>query len=726
MPLWRFDGNQLVTVNMASTDLGADAYLCCPGPSLAAVDEQILHVRGGMVFALNTAYPRIRRPDCWIGSDLPPCFDSGLWYESFMKINRPAFANELVGGRPLKTFPNAYFADLGAGDMLDILTRRGPDAEFVWPNNTFTMAMHLLVWFGARRIYLLGCDFGGRADYHDGRVLSSAARTENRRLYSNLVKDVARLAPEARKQGIHIVSCTANSPVNEFIAYMPLDKAVAQTAARSTPPDWKPANVREVERQRDSERVAWGNPPTEPVGVMVGITKDQEDILGWWWGAYRRQNDLPVAFVDYGMSRRARAWCEENGTVIDHGAPGDVRGWFRKPFAFLRSPFLRTVWADLDVEIRHDLRLLLAANCKPIAMGRDWSYPAYLQRRLGDQCTCWASSFCIFDHGEPLIEDWCRATIWRQKEFRGDQEVLSAILLEGGIAPLELPPSVTRSRQETESPTVVAMHWSGPGGKGAVRRAWPILRSGAALRMEDVFAAAWRLPEPTADRGLVVGADRHQEWLLAWWYETMRTHSQLPVMFADFGLTADGRNWCEQRGLLSPRITVGDDEGMYGWFKKPYGLLESPFRQAIWFDADVEIRGDVAPLFALADGGRLGITDDRGTPAEYRDPMPVGSTTYNSGVVAFNHGDPLIVEWASMTAALHSEKPFDMSTGQPGDQETLVLALNAMGRDRVREIPKELTRLRWEGEGQCLTMHWTGAVGKDHIRKLIESQAGAT
>ena len=42
---------------LARNDLGADAYLCCPGPSLTALDPQQLRVPGAMVFALNTAYP---------------------------------------------------------------------------------------------------------------------------------------------------------------------------------------------------------------------------------------------------------------------------------------------------------------------------------------------------------------------------------------------------------------------------------------------------------------------------------------------------------------------------------------------------------------------------------------------------------------------------------------------------------------------------------------------
>jgi hypothetical protein len=73
-----------------------------------------------------------------------------------------------------------------------------------------------------------------------------------------------------------------------------------------------------------------------------------------------------------------------------------------------------------------------------------------------------------------------------------------------------------------------------------------------------------------------------------------------------------------------------------------------------------------------------------------------------------------------MTLALMSDHPGDARYGQPGDQETLALALCRYAPGRVREIPMALVRLRLsDGDGPALVMHWTGPVGKQRIRECI-------
>src|SRR5438105_1502086 len=114
-------------------------------------------------------------------------------------------------------------------------------------------------------------------------------------------------------------------------------------------------------------------------GVLVASTSHLEWILPWWWYHYRAHNDLPVAFGDLGMTESARNWCRDRGELISVEVPEflvsgkevvcpqlaeqwekvigsgiwDVRlKWFKKPFAFIQSPFTKTLWIDLDCEIR--------------------------------------------------------------------------------------------------------------------------------------------------------------------------------------------------------------------------------------------------------------------------------------------------------------------------------------------------------------------------------------
>ena len=952
MALWYDCGNGwLKTRGLARCDLGADAYLVCPGPSLAAVDASALNGPGRMIFAITTAYPTVR-PDVWIGTDVPECYDRRLWAEPFVKVVRGSHRDMSCEGRPLRQFPNVFFADLENAPVCEIFQRRGHDTVFIWNQNTFTTALHLMVWMGARRILLVGCDFGGARDYHDGRRLSAPRRDGNRRLYANLVKDLQRLAPLAKTHGSEIISCTPGSPVNEFLPF--LDLACALEASESQAPDrrapvlhaadaelchwrtrilhdrgvvvgldagseWLAAwwfgclrehsdlpvafadfgmtdpvrrwcaargevvDVRDIAvgkpslrkpfailrapfrevlflepvcevrgaldpvfryccekspgfapaasgdhapqcRRNDSPGVSsaengawdtaavavqhghplvtdwaaetlaragryesdieplarvivrlgcgidsmppqlvskpdgphggaaivhwagaegtaalkdlvkagpraeplleaagpsigWNTEPADTLGVVVPVCASQRDLLPWWWWAYSRRNQRPVAFTDFGMDDDTRRWCETRGRVIAPEEPAGVEGWFRKPFAILRSPFRQTVWADLDCEIREDIFVLAAFADGRLAIGRDWSYPAILAKRLPFKGPCWSSALAVFTHGDPLVVEWARKVVQSRQQFRGDQEVLSAILNDGRQGSFaEFPVDLIRSRQEGEDEALAAVHWSGPGGKGAVRRAWAAIRGGLASDMRSAFWYDWVEGTPSADRGVVVGLDEAQEWLLDWWWSNYSSHNDLPVHFVDFGMTGRARAWCAARGTLSAPVPLD----CYGWFKKPLACLKSFFRQALWLDTDCEVRGPLDALFDFCADGGIGLTLDRGTPLQYREAMPHDAPIYNTGVVAFNHGDPVVPQWASMTLALRSDRPGDTRYGQPGDQETLALALRRYACGRVRPIPKDLVRLRLsDGDGPALVMHWTGPVGKQHIRSVM-------
>jgi len=73
MTLWSFQNGQVRQRDLWGSLRGLDCFLCCPGPSLADVRQERLHVPGAVVIAVNTAYPRVR-PDVWIGMDRPECY----------------------------------------------------------------------------------------------------------------------------------------------------------------------------------------------------------------------------------------------------------------------------------------------------------------------------------------------------------------------------------------------------------------------------------------------------------------------------------------------------------------------------------------------------------------------------------------------------------------------------------------------------------------------------
>jgi hypothetical protein len=224
------------------------------------------------------------------------------------------------------------------------------------------------------------------------------------------------------------------------------------------------------------------------------------------------------------------------------------------------------------------------------------------------------------------------------------------------------------------------------------------------------------------DRGVIIGVDDNQAWMLKWWWDKYREHNSLPVLFADFGLTKKHRNWCEERGYLSPLITL---EG-HPWFRKPFGCLATCFQQTIWLDTDVEVRRNVEPLFEYAADNSIGITFDRGSPKQWAEALPTDCRLFNSGVIAYNHGDIVFNKWALMVMIMCPFEPIEKKLKIPtGDQEVLALSIRQYGQGRVKEMPKEEVRLRREPDrilyGDCLVKHWTGPHGKDEIKKRLPS-----
>ena len=89
-------------------------------------------------------------------------------------------------------------------------------------------AFHILFWMGAKRIYLIGCYFNtGKGDYHHGQYkLSIDNKKWNQSLYNNLVNWLKKFTPMAQKYGVEIISCTPDSPINNFMRYVTIEEAV--------------------------------------------------------------------------------------------------------------------------------------------------------------------------------------------------------------------------------------------------------------------------------------------------------------------------------------------------------------------------------------------------------------------------------------------------------------------------------------------------------------------
>ncbi len=194
------------------------------------------------------------------------------------------------------------------------------------------------------------------------------------------------------------------------------------------------------------------NPLTQ--GIIVGADNAVEWLLPWWWYHYSSHNTLPVVFFDFGLSEQAKLWCKEKGTLIPITpelsllpiasslvslwektiGPGlwKVRSqWFKKPFACLASPFTKTLWIDLDCEIRGSLSPLfqetrphfsIAAesdSCQHHFQTQGLTYP--------DEIT-YNSGVIAFTKNHPILLDWKTEVCQKNNLHMGDQNALSRVL----------------------------------------------------------------------------------------------------------------------------------------------------------------------------------------------------------------------------------------------------------------------------------------------------------
>jgi hypothetical protein len=233
----------------------------------------------------------------------------------------------------------------------------------------------------------------------------------------------------------------------------------------------------------------------------------------------------------------------------------------------------------------------------------------------------------------------------------------------------------------------------------------------------------WRTRNLSEKSGIVVGSDLTQEWLLPWWWKHYSALHSHPVAFVDFGMSEEMKKWCRDRGELIPLsvadIFVADKQEIdpvfaeemekacgkwiwpcrHAWFKKPLACLQSPFRKSIWIDLDCQICSPLDELFEIGDYS-LSLARETCQPSSHL-------IVYNSGVIAFKHGNPVIEEWA--------DQSFERNHEFRGDQD----ALSAIIHDQNVKIAEMPAIYNWSRcsppNPHAVILHWHGPPGKATI-----------
>jgi len=182
-------------------------------------------------------------------------------------------------------------------------------------------------------------------------------------------------------------------------------------------------------------------------GIVVAADENQEWFLKWWWENYSKHNTYPVTFFDIGMSKSARHWCESKGNVLSFSFPknwikdkkyidpqaikewelryqGNLwegrKQWFSKPYILLQSPYQRSIWMDLDCEVRNSLKKLFDF-CNE---GDGFSV---LKLELPDS-DIYSAGVIVSRRYSPVVKKWAENIYKDNAKHFGDENILIELL----------------------------------------------------------------------------------------------------------------------------------------------------------------------------------------------------------------------------------------------------------------------------------------------------------
>ncbi len=231
-------------------------------------------------------------------------------------------------------------------------------------------------------------------------------------------------------------------------------------------------------------------------GVIVAIDENQEWLLPWWWENYSKYNRFPVTFVDLGLSIKAREFCREKGNLVElplnaHARNSDFqsqeleqdsqsfhedsfrkrRCWHKKPLAMLQTPYLYSLWLDVDCEVRASLLPLFVQIASKEFLLICPEHES-LQKRLSSEGTLlkgeifFNSGVIGFRKGSFYILEWALFTLENQNSYFGDQNILSRLIFNLNWPVEILDPTYNWYGSIYEIPSdVKVVHWAGDMGK---------------------------------------------------------------------------------------------------------------------------------------------------------------------------------------------------------------------------------------------------------------------
>ncbi len=209
----------------------------------------------------------------------------------------------------------------------------------------------------------------------------------------------------------------------------------------------------------------------------------------------------------------------------------------------------------------------------------------------------------------------------------------------------------------------------------------------------------------------MTGCDDTQADLLPFWFENVRRHCALPIVFADFGMGEAARAWCVRRGAFIDVPGSFD----HAYLKKPCALVRSPYRRTLWLDPDCEVVADITPVFDLLRHDCAVALDGPGQVDRLQ-----------AGVICYRHGSDGFREWARACCRGFARSPV-ARIHQTGDQALLCWLVDDARKITVDELPREWNHLAAYGmpgaEEPARIIHHAGGDCKRALRDRMTSRA---
>ena len=202
---------------------------------------------------------------------------------------------------------------------------------------------------------------------------------------------------------------------------------------------------------------------------ITGCDENHEWMLEWFFKNYKKHiKNIPLIFANFGLSDEGLNLVRENVHAVMNLKTFEEKGWFKKPMSMIKSPSKKTVWIDLDCEIRDDISNLfdmLVPNKLNMVKDEPWTM-------RGQEL--WHNSGLVGFIDKPIIlYEWAKAI--RKNPVQGDQEVLHLLL--NPITKIkyinDIPNeyNVLRLQVETDgyAGAIKVMHWTGQKGKDKIK-----------------------------------------------------------------------------------------------------------------------------------------------------------------------------------------------------------------------------------------------------------------